>query len=481
MGARGYTCRGDGKKKGGALKRSILLTALVLLLSAGAARAAPPEPGGPNGLPGVQTYRIEEPVFKGQAHVYEAGAGRARSIVLIHGVNNNGAHDFRELIPWLAQDFHVVAFDLPGFGRSTKANVIYSPANYAAFVKHVADRFIRGPFVLLGHSLGGVVSLRYAATYPRDVERLIVVDVPGVLHRLSFTSYYLTHLGMDFLSPFVRSGEQIGNLANRILDRAESMRPNPKAVLASRERRETVLGGDPAKIAGLALVLEDLTEALPAIEAPALIVWGANDTLAPPRTGRLLELLLPRARLAMLNGVGHAPMLEDPPGFRAAIDPFLRGVEEGAAAVPAEQDKPAPAGPVNGECKRRHDAVFEGEYDKLTIVGCRGVRVRRARIRELRIIRSTVDLEDSDIAGGKIGLFAHSSTVTVTGGAIEAEVAIEALKSRLDLAGVRLTATTAAVRAPARSTVVFSVSRIESPHTQGAVHDYFVVTPDAPL
>src|SRR6195256_885407 len=118
------------------------------------------------GVPGTNAQRIEEPVFGGQMVVYEAGGGNAGGILLVHGIGSEGARDFRDHIAWLDKSFHVVTVDLPGFGQSDKANVLYSPANYARVLKHVAGRFMHGPFVLVGHSMGAVVCLRYAAAYP---------------------------------------------------------------------------------------------------------------------------------------------------------------------------------------------------------------------------------------------------------------------------------------------------------------------------
>src|SRR5882672_1522432 len=93
-------------------------------------------------VPGTEAHRIDEPVFGGQMVVYEAGRGNAREILLVHGIGDEAARDFRDHIAWLKKSFHVVAVDLPGFGASDKANVLYSPANYALVLKHVVGRRI---------------------------------------------------------------------------------------------------------------------------------------------------------------------------------------------------------------------------------------------------------------------------------------------------------------------------------------------------
>jgi pimeloyl-ACP methyl ester carboxylesterase len=168
-------------------------------------------------VPGTEARRIDEPVFGGQMVVYEAGRGNAREILLVHGIGDEAARDFRDHIAWLKKSFHVVAVDLPGFGASEKANVLYSPDNYARVLKHVAGRFLHGPFALVGHSMGAVVCLRYAAAYPDDVPRLVVVDAPGVLHSSSTTSQYLAYLGLEFIPPAADPADWLTNLARKLL------------------------------------------------------------------------------------------------------------------------------------------------------------------------------------------------------------------------------------------------------------------------
>jgi pimeloyl-ACP methyl ester carboxylesterase len=426
-------------------------------------------------LAGARAIRIEEPVFKGHAYVYEAGKDHARSILLVHGLGDEGARDYRHQIPWLAQSFHVIAVDLPGFARSTKSNALYTPGNYAAFLKFVADRFVRGPFVLVGHSLGGVVALRYAALYPNDVERLVVVDTPGILYRYALSSHYISRLGLDFLPSGLDPLEPLTQLARKLLGRVERFSNYPEIILSSGILREKVLGGDPNRIAGLAAGLEDMSKVLPRIKVETLVIWGREDKIAQARIGRLLAGKLARAQLVVIEQAGHEPMLETPERFRAALEPFL---DKGLAPPPraAEMRKQGKAG-----CENKRNLVYEGEYDTLSLNACKGIRISNARVRELRIEASTVTIENSDIGGGEVGLSARGATIEMTGGRIKGEVAIMASGSRLDLAGVEVLGRTAAMQAPEPSTVVFSICHVRSPYTNGDVHGYYAVVEDNPL
>jgi pimeloyl-ACP methyl ester carboxylesterase len=426
------------------------------------------------GMPGMEAHRIEEPVFNGRVAVYEAGRGKARAILLVHGIGADGARDYRDHINWLQESFHVIAVDLPGFGQSDKSNSLYSPINYVGVLKYIADRFLGRPFVLVGYSMGALVSLRYAATYPRDVERLVLISAPGVLHRHATTSRYLASL-MGVSQKEFESLGWLSRLPGKILTPLERLNVDPQTVLSSPQLRESVLGADPAKIAGLAAVSDDLHGVLPDVRAETLIIWGGRDTLAPLRTGKVLARKLPRAQLLVIEDAAHEPMLETPASFRAGLETFLEHGLPAAAgtAVPMTQHG-------EGSCRRERQREFEGEYDKLIIDGCQQVHIRNARVRELRILESTVTIDDSHLGGGKIGMVVRGSTVLMTGGRIEGDVAISAYASRLDLAAVDVEGRDAAITASKRSYVVISLSRLRSPYTQGEVHGFYTVTEKNP-
>jgi pimeloyl-ACP methyl ester carboxylesterase len=443
----------------------------VVLALGLAACAAPAE--APRTLAGIAAQRVAEPVFNGHTYVYEAGREHPRTIVLVHGIGD-GPVDFASHIDWLARSYHVITFDLPGFGRSDKANLLYSPSNYAAFVKYIADRFAHRPFVLVGHSMGGVVAMRYAATYPGDVTQLVVIDVPGVLHRYVVASQALGRVGIDFLPSFMDPLERFAQIAHKVLRRVESTTLDPEEVLKDPARRESYLGGDPARIASMALAMENLSRDLPALPVETLVIWGKHDAIAPLRTGRMLAHTIPRAHLVELDRAAHVPMIEAPEPFRAALEKFLAdGIVPVASTAPPQRH-----GDVR--CANRQHVVYEGEYDRLVLNDCRDVRIRRARVRELSVNNSTVLIDDSHIGGGDVGLYAHGATVVMTNGRIEGVVAIWAKDSRFDLAGVEIDARQHVMKAE-ESYVVFSVSRVRSPNWTGVAHNFFVVTRDNPL
>jgi pimeloyl-ACP methyl ester carboxylesterase len=73
------------------------------------------------------------------------------------------------------------------------------------------------------------------------------------------------------------------------------------------------------------LLAEDVRGDLRRVEAPALLIWGKNDTLIPPSAGELMRAEIPDSRLLVIEGAGHNPMFDRPREFDRALLAFLAG------------------------------------------------------------------------------------------------------------------------------------------------------------
>lgn len=425
---------------------------------------------------------LPEPIFRGKAHIFVAGPQDAPAVVLVHGIGDKGARDWSGLTAALVPDFHVISFDLPGFGRSSKGNEQYTPKNYAAFVRHVVEARVGArPFFLVGHSLGGAIALRYASLYPEDVAALVLVDVPGILHRQAY-SRYLSHLGIDFLPKFYPTqNDHLSNLASTVFSKLTWANPAPEIMLASPRLRRNFLSADPARIAGLALVMEDFSADMARVQAPTLVLWGGRDELAPLRNGRVLSANLPQAQLEIFATSGHTPMDDVPEDFAQRVAEFLR------APIVAQRndilDRPLawPQTARIASCLDKRGLLLEGDFQRINIRRCRDVAIRNARVRELRIAEASVSIEDSLIGGGEVGLHVDNARVQITSSVIEGRIAITAIAAHLDIAGSRIAGVEAAVKAPRASEILFSLSRVSSPHFRGSLHERRMLGPDNPL
>lgn len=436
-------------------------------------------------LPGFRAELLDEPVFDGQIFVIEAGPADAPAVVLVHGIGDNAALDWSGLLAHLASvapQHRVLAFDLPGFGRSTRANMPYSPDRYARIVSYLVEhRLGARPVSLIGHSMGGAVCIQHAARHAADLERLILVDVAGILHRHAYGEY-LVQLGIQGIPGLDGvTGGLVETIAHSLLRPLARLEPNPYLLFELAKVRQKVLKGDPVKIAALMMMLTNFGPAIGAIRTPPLVIWGDRDNIAPLRTGKLLAARIPGAALEILEGCGHVPMKDAPERFTRLVDDRLdeppRSVSSSDGKIP----------PLSSERVERfvdqRGLRISGEFDRLELEGCKGALLLGVRTRSLCITKSDVAIEHSVVDGREVGLELNWSQVEVTGGSISGDVAIflgtEA--NDLDLAGVVIQGRQAAVRALLETEVLLSVCPVSSPGRRGDLHGIFRVSPEKDL
>lgn len=420
-------------------------------------------------LPGLETHLVDEPVFGGQVHIYEAGNPAHPTVVLVHGIDREGAASWRQLIDTLRADYHVLALDLPGFGHSSGGNHFYSPDHYTEVLAHVIDDFGDGPVHLVGHSLGGAVALRYADAYPQTVEHLYVASVAGILHKASYTGFTARRGDIDQEDGDHAEG-WVSRLYGRLLDKFFRRTEGGPNLAESERSRRYLLGGEPDRIAAVALLETDFSETLEDFPVPVSIAWGARDRIAPLRTGRLLAGVLPGRDLTVFPRSAHAPMLDNPDDFAQFLITRLAGEDVGADAWPPP---PAEPGDRIGRCEDDIGATFHGAYDRIEVVNCRQVLFDRVTAHHIHIERSRATLREPRLAGDAFGLRIIGSDVTVTAGHISGDVAIDVTQSFLDVAGTRLEGRDAAVYASGRGggELTFSVTPYVSGDDSGFLHE----------
>jgi pimeloyl-ACP methyl ester carboxylesterase len=425
---------------------------------------------------------INEPVLNSTICFYESGRQHAKSVVLVHGTGEEGARVWKNLIPELEKKYHVIAFDLPGFARSSKETRMYSPKNYAAFIDWIVKKHTKGPVYIIGHSLGGSISLYYAGTQSKGLERLIVIDTAGILNRSAFLKNFINVKPNRFLDQI---NTPVSVIQNYMISHLESMDKdltpeNDDQSLTSQFLRKKLYGGDPGKIAAMALLNTDFSDILENIHVPTLIVWGEKDPVVPLRVGRILEWMIPGSDLRIMPDVGHSPMIDRP-------DEFNRIVMEWLTASPKKKERVTPSFTSDEVflCENRDCVITNGSYDRIEIKNSNNTQIVNVATKHISIERSIVSIEGSSIMSNDVGVKVVDSVANISGCSIDANVAVLTSSSSVDLAGVKLTGKTAAVReaalkSGAKSTVIFSVSKVKSPFNDGYKHEIKVVTDNNP-
>jgi pimeloyl-ACP methyl ester carboxylesterase len=428
------------------------------------------EPPAIRQLPGFRSEMVPAPGFSGQAYVMEAGPKDAPTVVLVHGLGESASRDFQSIVPALAAHYHVLTFDLPGFGRSTHAHDLYSPEAYATFIHALVSQRSRGAINLVGHSMGGAISLAYAARFPTGVERLFLIDAAGVLHRKAYVNFAIAAQLDNVLGILAEVGKAVATDAmERSLRAANPWLPTPldPALLLQTDLLRANVLDTPTRIAALATILQDFGPAIARVEAPTFILWGGRDAVASLRTGKVLQARLPNAQLRVLDGVGHDPMAERP---AAVIDFLVQGL-----ATPAHPSrKKAPVAPVLPDrplrCSGERGVRISGDYSDITLDGC-AATLTDVRARKIHIRNSQVALDNTVVLSPDVAVDVQDSRVQMTACDLSGSTALQVDGGEVDLAGVNLRGGSSSVKVGRAARLIFSVSHVDSDIQRRFLHD----------
>jgi pimeloyl-ACP methyl ester carboxylesterase len=252
--------------------------------------------------------------------------GQGSPVVCLHGLAAS-LHDWDELLPDLAAaGYHGYALDLLGHGDSPKiASRTYKAKwllkHFEAWIESLA---LAEPLVLIGHSLGGYLSLRYAMRHPERARALVLANpfyrldqLPWILRR-TYRRPTLNALVVGRTPEWVFRG--MINFTNVVLDHNggyDMTLPEPVRVQTALDYKRT----DPGAF-NLPNTVRDLTLSLHLIAQPTLLLWGDRDsTLAPDSFPKLLRAL-PNARGQSIPG-GHVPHQSNPKEFNRLVLEFL--------------------------------------------------------------------------------------------------------------------------------------------------------------
>lgn len=162
-------------------------------------------------------------------HVAEE-RGSGPTVILIHGIASSSA-TFSNVLPLIEIQHHCIAIDLLGFGGSPSPSwAEYTLADHAmALERTVSALKIKGPFVLVGHSMGALIAARYAARYRKRVSKLVLVSPPIYLAPAEITSALeRTRLDLHLKAyRYFRANKEFTLRQARILER---LVPIPKAI-----------------------------------------------------------------------------------------------------------------------------------------------------------------------------------------------------------------------------------------------------------
>lgn len=242
--------------------------------------------------------------------------GRGKPVILLHGWLGSWGL-WQETMAQLGKSYRTYALDFWGFGESGKKRETYAIQDFVSLVNQFMERLGISRAPLVGHSMGGTVSLSVAIRYPERVSKVVVVGSPIIGSSLAlplklagykpiafmlFNMMGVFRFGVRAASPFICRDERFPAMMDRDLSRTtvESF------LLSIASLRRT-----------------DLRPMLDQIRIPAMGIYGDRDIIVNPKQWKPMQEGISHAHIERFPLAGHFPMLEEPLQFTETLKAFL--------------------------------------------------------------------------------------------------------------------------------------------------------------
>ena len=233
--------------------------------------------------------------------------GEGQVIILLHGLMG-GLSNFKDVIGFFSsKGYKVIIPELPIYNLPLKETTVTAFSDFLEdFIKYknLSD------VILLGNSLGGHVGLIYSNKNPSFVKSLVLTGSSGLYENSMGESYpkrenygYIKRKTQEvFYNSKVATKEIVDEVFETVNNREKLVRTLAIAKSAIRH---------------------NMSEELPNIKTPTLLIWGENDLVTPPEVAHEFKSLLPNSKLEWIKKCGHAPMMEHPNEFNKILFNWL--------------------------------------------------------------------------------------------------------------------------------------------------------------
>lgn len=229
----------------------------------------------------------------GPYRVHYFAGGRGAPLLLIHGLGSRSQDWTPEMPAYVKAGFRVYAIDLLGCGRTDQPDIAYTIQEQTELVHGFLDAVHVQQADVVGWSMGGWIALNFALQHPARVRRVVAMGSAGLSFQTDLTPEIFQPRTIPELMRFeallVARPPRVPAFFHRILLRAmQSSHQVMHRTVSSMQTGKDLLDGKLEKI-----------------QAPVLLVWGAEDRLIPPSVAFRMHRELPQSVLQLYSGCGH--------------------------------------------------------------------------------------------------------------------------------------------------------------------------------
>ena len=242
--------------------------------------------------------------------------GRGRPVILLHGWLGSWGL-WQETMTYLGQSYRTYALDFWGFGESGTKRNTYLVQDFISLVDQFMEQMGIQRAPLVGHSMGGTVSLSMAIQHPERTAKVVVIGSPISGSSLAFP---LKLAGMRPIAWLLFSLFPVFRAAMRVASPFISRDPRFPDMM-DRDLSKTTLESFLVSIASLRRT--DLRPDLHKIQVPVMGMYGDRDNIVHPKQGLPLRQGVKNAHIEQYKNAGHFIMLDEPKDFMAKLKEFL--------------------------------------------------------------------------------------------------------------------------------------------------------------
>ena len=262
--------------------------------------------------------------------VAPAGQPNGRTVVLFHGMNFGGFYFAGPIDVLRKEGFRVIVPDQIGFGRSSKPIIPYNFHDMALNSRKLLQMLGVSKVTIIGHSMGGMLSARFAASFPDITERAVIYDPIGLTDARYERPWRSTDEAYKATMAQTNDQRWQGFYAN-----IHRYFPSPGAWKPEYEKYVRILyaptlSGDWPRLAMVRSIYQQITYLdpvvydWPKIKVKTLVIGGEKDGQDFPQLAKHIADSIPGAQLVIIPNAGHVPHLEVPDLFYPELLKFVR-------------------------------------------------------------------------------------------------------------------------------------------------------------
>lgn len=259
------------------------------------------------------------------ADLFYEDHGDGQPIVFLHG-GTAGLRYFEPQLASLSKEYRTLAVDFRGHGRSERTELGHTLSQYARDVREFLLQLDLDDVVIVGWSMGALVSWEYIHQFGTDRVRAIV-DIDMEPSPIKRDDYEYGSYGRDDLEQVIDQiqTDPLGLLDEqaRALLKEEPSRELRNLILDEGSRTPPAIQG--TLMFGL-LYLRDYRDVLPSIDVPALVCAGADEKWRSVESVEYAAELLPDSRFELFGDSGHCITVEEPERFNQIVSEFINSL-----------------------------------------------------------------------------------------------------------------------------------------------------------